>query len=221
MKNELALLYQDINRHGQDAINQQSEQIDRWINHSTEDHRRSLTLIATVPAHVSRNIKFCLQDLRQKVPELYYYPSKTFHLTIMDLYRGYPAEQLQENYVQELQSLIKSLLPIQWTLSGFIASPGAILAKGYYSSNLTKLRNLIRQQMSSAGLPLMERYPTISGHMTVARFPRQLEHRQEIVHFINQNSELQFGTFQVEELTLVIHDWYHRHVQKVVTFSNR
>ncbi|EEU31100.1 hypothetical protein HMPREF0501_00505 [Limosilactobacillus coleohominis 101-4-CHN] len=220
MDEPLDRLYKKINQQGRIAIQCRNEQIDPWLGQLRNDHRRSLTLIATVPAHVSRNIKMCLQGMEASVPELYYYPSSAFHLTIMDLYRGYPSDQLLDDYVSQLQPLVNRFLPVQWRMQGLIVSSGAVLVKGFYSSSLGDLRNQLRQQIPLANLPLMERYQTSSGHMTIARFPTEVQHRAGLLKYVEQNSNLQFGTFEVNQLDLVIHDWYHRRVQSVATFSN-
>lgn len=220
MDEQLDQLYKEINQQGRIAIQCRHEQIDPWLGRLRNDHRSSLTLIAKVPAHVSRNIKMCLQGMEASVPELYYYPSSAFHLTIMDLYRGCPSDHLLDDYVSQLQPFIDRFLPVQWRMQGLIVSSGAVLVKGFYSSSLGKLRNQLRQQIPLASLPLMERYQTFSGHMTIARFPSEVQHRASLLKYVEQNSNLQFGTFEVNQLDLVIHDWYHRRVQSVATFSN-
>ena len=220
MDEQLDRLYKKINQQGRIAIQFGHEQIDPWLGQLKNDHRRSLTLIATVPAHVSRNIKVCLQGMEDSVPELYYYPSTAFHLTIMDLYRGQPLDRLLNDYASQLKPLVNRFLPIQWRMQGLIVSPGAVLVKGYYSPSLEQLRSQIRQQIPLANLPLMERYQTVSGHMTIARFPTEVQHRASLLRYVEQNSSLQFGTFAVNHLDLVIHDWYHRRVQSLATFSN-
>ncbi len=220
MDEQLDRLYKKINQQGRIAIQFGHEQIDPWLGQLKNDHRRSLTLLATVPAHVSRNIKMCLQGMKASVPELYYYPSTALHLTIMDMYRGRPSDQLLDAYVSQMQPLVDRFLPIQWRMQGLIVSPGAVLVKGYYSLSLGNLRNQLRQQIPLANLPLMERYQTVSGHMTIARFPTEVQHRASLLKYAEQNSSLQFGTFEVDQVDLVIHDWYHRRVQSVATFSN-
>ena len=90
MDEQLDQLYKEINQQGRIAIQSRHEQIDPWLGRLRNDHRSSLTLIAKVPAHVSRNIKMCLQGMEASVPELYYYPSSAFHLTIMGLVSRMP-----------------------------------------------------------------------------------------------------------------------------------
>ncbi len=136
------------------------------------------------------------------------------------MYRGCPSDHLLDDYVSQLQPFIDRFLPVQWRMQGLIVSSGAVLVKGFYSSSLGKLRNQLRQQIPLASLPLMERYQTFSGHMTIARFPSEVQHRASLLKYVEQNSNLQFGTFEVNQLDLVIHDWYHRRVQSVATFSN-
>lgn len=219
MNEQLESLYQKIDQRGRDALINHHEEVDHQLPQPAQDDRRSLTLIAHLPAHVSRNIKMGLQGLRMMIPELYYYPSSTMHITILDLLGQRPSDQELKKYCQQLSPLVEQFLPIQWTLNGIIASPAALMVRGFYSAELPKLRAMIRQQLPAHGLKVAERYQTISGHVTVARFPSSIQNPVGLLDFLEQNAQVNFGTFETAELELVIHDWYHRRVQSVATFG--
>jgi 2'-5' RNA ligase len=104
-------------------------------------------------------------------------------------------------------------------LAGLIASPGAIMVKGTYSANLAVFRQELRKRLADAGLPLAERYPTISGHVTVARFAHPLEQRTQLLQRLKADAQLPFGEFRVHQLDLVIHDWYNHHSKLIDSFQ--
>lgn len=60
---QLATLYNNINQQGISAIKNHQEQLDSNLKNFDKDMRRGLTLTASLPAHVSRNIMFCLQKI--------------------------------------------------------------------------------------------------------------------------------------------------------------
>lgn len=220
---QLVRLYHQIDVRGQRAIQTRNEQVDPYLTGRYPDNRRGLTLLIHLPAHISRNINFGLLRFKMLEPEMYFYPSTDMHITVMDLIGArtgltWSAEQLRL-YCTVIRRLTCQTAPINWKLAGLIASPGALLVKGTYSANLTTLRQQLRQALPAAGLPLQERYQTIMGHVTVARFPRPLRHRQKFLQLLKANSNLFFGTFTVDQLDLVIHDWYNHHARVIDSFQ--
>lgn len=71
---QLTTLYNNINQQGMSAIRNHQEQLDSNLLNPDKDMRRGLTLTASLPAHVSRNIMFCLQKLAAIEPNQYFYP---------------------------------------------------------------------------------------------------------------------------------------------------
>lgn len=220
---KLANLYQEINDNGITAIKSYHEQLDQQLITGLPDQRRGLTLLSPLPAHVCRNIEFCLQQVAALEPQQYFYPSADFHITIMDLIAARTSFNLspatKEQYQQLLAKIMITIGPIQWQLKGFIVSPGALLVKGYYSKNLVKLRTLLRQEIPSAGLPLQERYPTFSGHTTVMRFCQPLQQPQRFLELINRMATVDLGQFTDTTLDLVVHDWYNHNSQLISRIS--
>lgn len=218
----LNTLYEEINSRGLDAITHQTEQVDNFLQNSMVDHRRGLTLLCHLPAHVTRNINLCLEQLKKKEPAFYYYPSADMHLTILDLIAAKDNFVLSDEdavkYERVLKEVVRNVSPIEWHFTGFMISPSALMVKGFYSPNLQALRSAIRQLLPANGLQLDERYPTYSGHVTVARFKKKLERPQRLLEFIAQNQEIEVGRFQTESIDLVIHDWYNHHVKVLSSF---
>lgn len=119
------------------------------------DTRRGLTLLVHLPAHVTRNINFVLNDLKQLEPSQYYYAADTIYITVMDIRRAVPELCLSEeelvNYQQVLREMVNNVGTINWHLAGLVCSPGAILVKGFYFSELQQLCNALRKNFSKMG----------------------------------------------------------------------
>lgn len=214
MTDQLTSLYQEISRRGQKAIAAGGEVIDRQLTDLENDHRRGLALIMHLPPHVTRNIGFALQKLRAAEPSLYYYPARDMHLTVLDIIGARAdfncPQELLTHYVQCIQRECEQTEPVDWQLTGLIASPAAVLVKGYYAPALTSLRDRLRRQILQQDLFLAERYRTISGHVTVARFAQPLQNRKAFSQIMGNEGQLAFGSFTAAAMDLVVHDWYNR-----------
>lgn len=225
LANQLASLYNDINTRGVEAISNHQEQVDYFLTHPKEDNRRGLTLLAHLPAHISRNINICLQGLGANKGSVYRYPAHDMHITVLDLlgakadFRITPAAI--DAYRQALQSLLIKFPPIEWRLTGFIASPAALIVKGNYSAALSNLRMAIRKQLPAQNLTIDERYPTYSGHVTVGRFVKPLADYRSFLSYLADNNQTELGRFKSRELDLVVHDWYNHRVEKIATLPLR
>lgn len=220
---KLNQLYTQIEQQGIQAIRTRQVQIDPNLQNLEVDSRQGLTLLVKLPAHVTRNINFVLNELKRLEPFQYYYPANTIHITVMDIRRAVSdfcmTKEELINYRQVIQKTIEKVNAINWHMAGLICSPRAILVKGFYSSELQQLRNALRTNFLKNGLVLDERYATFSGHATVARFKKNLIHPQEFLSEINNFHNVEFGDFQTSEVDLVIHDWYNRRSHLIERFS--
>ncbi|MCD7133043.1 2'-5' RNA ligase family protein [Limosilactobacillus balticus] len=222
---QLATLYNNINQQGISAIRNHQEQLDSNLLNPDKDMRRGLTLTASLPAHVSRNIMFCLQKLAAIEPNQYFYPPADLHITIIDLIPANSDFSLstfeEKKYKNVVGQIISQIGPIHWHLAGMIPSLGALLVKGYYSAELSTLRNQLRQELPLHNLLLKERYPTISGHVTVARYTRPLQQADCFLEALEGFKSINFGQFTTSSLDLVVHDWYNHNSQLISKLSLR
>lgn len=223
MDSKLENLYTQIEQDGVHALRNHHEQLDDNLHNLESDSRKGLTLLVHLPAHVTRNINFALNELKLQEPFQYYYQSPTIHITIMDLRRAtadfHLTETEKNQYQQVIGEIVKHIKPINWHLAGLICSPGAVLVKGFYSPELTQLRDELRTNLSRNGLILDERYETFSGHATVVRFQRQLKHPRSFLNEVMKMNNIAFGDFYTNNIDLVIHDWYNRHSQLLERFT--
>ena len=220
---KLNQLYTQIEQQGIQAIRTHQEQLNPNLQNLEADSRQGLTLLIKLPAHVTRNINFVLNELKRLEPFQYYSPANTIHITVMNIRRAVSDFRMTKeelvNYQQVIQKTIENVNAINWHLAGLICSPGAVLVKGFYSSELQQLRNDLRTNFLKNGLVLDERYATSSGHAIVARFKKNLIHPQEFLNEINNFHTVEFGDFRTSEVDLVIHDWYNRRPHLIERFS--
>lgn len=223
MNKRLNKLYQEINDNGIQAISHHNESIDQYLSAVKQDSRRGLTLLVPIPAHIRRNIMFCRQKLQMVEPSQYYYPTADLHITAIDLLaarlRFSLSSSITKKYCDQLKEIASSIGLIHWQMKGLAISPEAVLVKGYYSSNLTKLRNLIRRELPETGLDLEERYPTFAGHITIARFSHPVTANQQLLTIIDELSDIDLGNFTSSYLDLVVHDWYNHNSRLISPIS--
>lgn len=222
MMEDLQELYTTIDERGHRALAAHQEEVDPYLT-TVDDNRRGLSLILHLPAHVSRNINFALQPLKKPGLGLYCYPAVDMHITAMDIIGAHSGFSLTSGqlarYRQLIAETVTSTPPIDWHLAGLMLSPAAVMVKGYYSPSMVTLRDNLRTHLAQAGLPVHERYPTRSGHVTVARFAQLLPDPHTVVDLVDADHSLAFGDFTSTRVDLVIHDWYNRRVQVVDSFA--
>lgn len=107
-----------------------------------------------------------------------------------------------------IKSNILNLIKEMRKFEGLTYSDSAIMIKGYYTNELECLRQQLRQSIPEIGLDLEERYETKSCHITLARFPKKIHNPLYMLNFIEQNNHFPIGTFTVNKLELVFHNWY-------------
>lgn len=222
---QLATLYNNINQQGISAIKNHQEQLDSNLRNFDKDMRRGLTLTASLPAHASRNIMFCLQKLAAIEPKQYFYPPADLHITIIDLIAASSDFSLsafeEEKYKNAVGEIISQIGPIHWHLAGMITSSGALLVKGYYSAELSTLRHALRKELPLHDLLLKERYPTISGHITVVRYTNPFQQADRFLKTLEEFKSINFGQFTTSSLDLVVHDWYNHNSRLISKLSLR
>ena len=61
---------------------------DSFLFHAEKDRRMALVLLIRINPFISFNIEKCINDLKAIEPDLYYYPCKDLHITVMDILKG-------------------------------------------------------------------------------------------------------------------------------------
>ena len=86
------------------------------------------------------------------------------------------------------------------------ASDNAVLVRGYYDDQLMVFRQKLRDMLKQSGIPLEERYKTISSHVTIARLRSKYQNPEKLLDYIEISRS--FGTMTVSNMEISFHNWY-------------
>ncbi len=173
------------------------------------DARMSLALLIRIDEGVSGKIYEALEKIKAIEPDLYFYPKKDYHITVIDVLKGIPNRTIPNNiedYIQCIKECTDAIEPFYIEFCGMTASDNAVLVKGYYEYELEKLRQLLRKNFAKNHLLLEERYETFSSHITVVRIPDKLTNPSQFITCIQTDDN--FGTMKVDSIEFVFHNWY-------------
>ncbi|TCL74265.1 A-kinase anchor protein AKAP7 [Hydrogenispora ethanolica] len=211
---DLETLYTTINLEGMEAIRSGQEKIDPHLNNLGQDKRLGLTLLITIKGEITQGFQFLTEEIQKIESEQYFYPETDLHITILDLISATESFEKNDAMIREsikvVQNAMKGLSPFDVQFNGIIASNAAILVKGYDDGGLQKLRRRTRKTASEYGIILKERYQSISAHSTIVRFKKALKNREQLSAVLQQYHDFDMGVMKVNELELVVHDWYNR-----------
>ncbi|MFV5699157.1 2'-5' RNA ligase family protein [Flavobacterium sp. ZT3R17] len=191
-------------------------QIDNQID-SFSDNRFGITLLIRPDSQTKKNIQGFLDELKQIDPEQYYYPNSDIHITILSIiscYDGFDLETISiPDYVAIIEKSLVRIPDIAINFQGITASPSAIMLQGFTNSNsLDNLRNNLRTNFTNSGLEesIDKRYSINTAHTTVARFRKEINHKEKWIEVLEKYRNFDFGKFKVEKYHLVYNDWYQR-----------
>ncbi len=213
MIRELENLYTQINSKGKIAIRSGAEKIDPTLQDIRNDGRRGLSLLINIPDSITEAIQMIQNEIHRIEPDQYFYPKDDLHLTVLTFISAvenfWIGEDSIERYRQLIQKAIKGIRPFSIKYQGIILSEAAIMMKGYYERELQSLRDKLRINAAKADIILKERYQSISAHSTIVRFQKNLQNKNRLLAIIEEYQNYYFGTVNVAELDLVVHDWYN------------
>ncbi len=218
----LEALYLRINAAGKEAILNRKENIDPVLNNLEQDQRFGLSLLITIKGKIVENFKFLMEEVKKTEPEQYFYPESDLHITILDLISANEGYQ-RDDYiigrsVKIIEKAINGLPPFEIKFKGIIFSNAAILAKGYYDFELQLIRERMRKIALENDIDFKERYQSISAHSTIVRFNKSLQNREKLAAIIQKYNNFDIGFMKVNQLDLVVHDWYNRKKEGVGKF---
>lgn len=182
---------------------------DEYLAFPDTDTRMSLSLLIRIKPHISGRIAEYLEELKAVEPDLYYYPEKDFHITVMDILRGIPNRPIPENiagYAACAKKCAEEIGPFRIRFDGLTMNDNVVMVKGYYEEALETFRRHFRQRLRENGLSLEERYETYSAHISVVRIPVRLTRPERFVERIADKNY--FGEMEVSSFELTFHNWY-------------
>ena len=182
---------------------------DPLLKNALTDSRMSLVVLIRISPDVAERINCCLDDLKGIEPNLYYYPAKDFHITVMDVLKGEEGREIPPNiteYINCIEECSKDISPFRIEFDDLTASDNAILVRGYYDDQLMVFRQKLRDMLKQRGLSLEERYKTISSHVTIARLHSKFQNPERLLDYIEKPRS--FGTMTVSNMEISFHNWY-------------
>ncbi len=210
---DLDTLYTTIHSEGVKALRGGKENLDHHLQNVERDSRRGLTLLVNLNGLMSENYGLLVKEMRGVEPRQYYYPETDLHVTVLTLISAgahfHSNEVINDKIMQIINFATLNVKPFEIEFRGIILSNGAIIIKGYYQEGLHELRDNIRRFATQYGFKPKERYQSISAHVTFGRFVSKLENRNKFLKKIETYQDFKIGAVQVEQMELVIHDWYN------------
>lgn len=182
---------------------------DPFLKNAPTDNRMALVVLIRIPDGITEKINQCIDDLKVIEPDLYYYPAKDFHITVMDILKGEKGREIPPNiskYIRCVEECSKEISPFQIKFDGLTASDNAVLVRGYYEDRLTIFREQLRDMLKQRELLLEERYKTVSSHVTIARLYNKYQNAERLLEFIERPRS--FGTMTVQNMEISFHNWY-------------
>lgn len=181
------------------------------------DDRYGLTLLIRPTLEIRLRISEMLRDLHPFAPDQYYYPVSDMHITALSIISCQPGFTLQQidtsEYIQTIRSAVDQITPFQINFRGLTASPSALMICGYpENESLNKLRNLLRTSFEKTSLyhTIDKRYKLQTAHITALRFSNKLSDHENFVQKLQSIKDISFGIDTIQELELVVNDWYQR-----------
>jgi len=223
MITKLETLYSSINSENLPKILSGQETTDPILRAPENDKRFGITLLIPIHGSTAKSLCSLENEIRAIEPDLYFYPESDLHITVLDLIAAHENfkrdNDLIQKFVRIIEKAVSDIPPFDISFKGIIASNAGILAKGYYRNGVQEIRSRMRAFAESEGINFRERYQTISAHVTIARFKSAIRNRQELSSHLHTKSDREIGIMTVNELRLVIHDWYNRRKEDIVRFA--
>ncbi len=220
---DLEALYATIAARGFLAIGTGKLQFDPYLNHPDADQRRGLTLLIRIGGTLGATFHAIQEALRRADPGQYYYPPDDLHLTVLSLisasadFRCAAAEA--DHWARLAAEALRGITPFVIGYRGIVPSEAAIIAKGFYTQGLAAIRAQIRRMAARNDMNLRERYQSIAAHVTLARFRVPPNDNEKLLAMLHQYHDVDLGELRVNQLDLVIHDWYNHSSETIAQFT--
>jgi len=191
-------------------------EIDPLID-ANNDFRFGVTLLIRPDEKTKTNIQRFISEVKQVLPNQYYYQNSDIHITVMSIiscYEGFKLESINtEDYIKIISDVLNHRKSFNIHLSGITASPSCILLQGFFEEHtLTEIRDQLRVSFRASTLQqtLDQRYSIQAAHATIIRFREKLVNKDAFLSIIEKYKDFDFGTFEVKNIELVYNDWYQR-----------
>jgi 2'-5' RNA ligase len=206
--------YKDMWQNAWPLINSNNITTDPYIL-GKHDTRRGITLLVRITHPLNVAIQQFLNEACLLEPAQYYYPNSDLHVTVMSILTCVEGFKLlttdKPAYVNLIQNILQDIQRFTFEFDGITITPSGLLLCGYLSDNtLNHLRNKLRRQVAQSNLAhsMDKRYTIVTAHSTIIRFTQKLQAPSRFAKFLLENRQRYFGQLRVEQLELVVNDWY-------------
>lgn len=179
------------------------------------DPRRGLTLVARPGPALSASFDALLDRLAGAEPGQYRHPPADLHVTVLSLFTVTedPGAQLAQldGYRAAVHAAVKGIEAFEIGFEGITLSRGAVMACGYpRGAALETLRERLRGELRARSLDasLDQRYRLVTAHATLLRFATALQQPARFAALLESLRDAPLGSMRVDQLELVINDWY-------------
>jgi 2'-5' RNA ligase len=212
---KLSAKYDELYKNAVNSILVNNYQTDANID-NLSDNRLGITLLIRPSGEIAAEIGKFLNELNSIDPEQYYYPNSDLHITVCSIiscYEGFSLDLIKPDaYLKLLDICMLDKKSFNMGFRGITASPSCVMIRGFFDNTLNEIRENIRHyfQNSSLQQSIDERYVLQTGHITAARFRKQISDKEAYLDVFNKYLNHDFGSFNVNEMELVFNDWYQR-----------
>jgi 2'-5' RNA ligase len=208
-------IYEKLWNDAVSAFERGEQKIDRYLPDKTADTRRGITLIFRPPANVRNKIVEFVGRFAEVCPGQYFYQPEELHITVLSIITMTERWEEEMDRFEKCRPLIGPALvgkrPFRMKFNGVTASPDSVLIQGFPSGGgLLKIRTALREAFARAGFADMldRRYKVTAAHITLMRFCRPCADIHQLVAFLKENRQTNFGECEISKLELIFGNWY-------------
>jgi 2'-5' RNA ligase len=213
--NDARQTYEQLWNESVPALERNDLELDRHLPDKANDLRRGLSLALRPCRMVRDSINSFLQPLLQAAPGQYFYRPEEFHVTVLSVIPGSEHWQDEMHHLPAFQAIIAGVLKRHRKFSiafrGVTASRGAVMIQGFPNDEtLAQMRDDLREALrrGELGEQLDARYKINTAHVTVMRFCNANLDGKRLLALLKANRTTDFGETRVENLELILGDWY-------------
>lgn len=208
-------IYEQLWQDAAAAFERGEAKINDYLPDKDTDPRRGVTLVFRPSAAVlDRVVKF-LGRLEAVCPGQYFYRREEMHVTVISVITMTVLWREEMERFEQCRHMIGEVLngqrPFKVDFRGVTAARDGVMIQGFpMDDGLAAIREALREAFARAGFGDMldRRYKVTAAHISAMRFCRPGADMKQLLAFLNESRELDFGVCDVDRLELIWGDWY-------------
>jgi len=162
-----------------------------------------------VPDYYTLVSLFSSSDARQ-----YYFPKSDIHITVFEFVSSRPDFRKYEGNIHLFKKVTERVLSdfgrFEIELVGTVFTNSSGLVAGVDGGKLIEIRERLRKELKTVGIEPLERYRSISSHISFMAFRTKPKSEEHLLSLIEKTKEMNMGVIEVSTVELVEQDWYSR-----------